>query len=88
MKKTSIALIGLLMGMASYVSAQTVTSPNGKIAVKFSLTGNGVPTYEMTYKGKEVVKSSHLGIELAKDKHASKGLNETNLMDGFQTTNT
>ena len=84
MKKTSIALIGLLMGMASYASAQTVTSPNGKIAVKFSLTGNGVPTYEMTYKGKEVVKSSHLGIELAKDKHASKGLNETSLMDGFQ----
>ena len=32
MKKTSIALIGLLMGMASYASAQTVTSPNGKIA--------------------------------------------------------
>ena len=54
MKKTSIALIGLLMGMARYASAQTVTSPNGKIAVKFSLTGNGVPTYEMTYKGKEV----------------------------------
>ena len=88
MKKTNIALIGLLMGMANLASAQTVTSPNGKIAVKFSLTGNGVPTYEMTYKGKDVVKPSHLGIELAKDKHASKGLNETSLMDGFQTTNT
>ena len=52
MKRFNIALMGLLMGMANLASAQTVTSPNGKIAVKFSLTGNGVPTYEMTYKGK------------------------------------
>ena len=88
MKRFNIALMGLLMGMANLASAQTVTSPNGKIAVKFSLTGNGVPTYEMTYKGKEVVKPSHLGLELAKDKHASKGMDETSLMDGFQTTNT
>ena len=42
----------------------------------------------MTYKGKTVVKPSHLGLELAKDKHASKGLEETSLMDGFQKTNT
>ena len=88
MKRFNIALMGLLMGMANLASAQTVTSPNGKIAVKFSLTGNGVPTYEMTYKGKEVVKPSHLGLELAKDKHASKGMDETSLMDGFQTTST
>ena len=52
MKKTNIALIGLLMGMATFTNAQTVKSPNGNIAVTFSLTGNGVPTYEMTYKGK------------------------------------
>lgn len=57
MKRFNIALMGLLMGMANLASAQTVTSPNGKIAVKFSLIGNGVPTYEMTYKGKEVVKT-------------------------------
>ena len=88
MKKTNIALIGLLMGMATFTNAQTVKSPNGNIAVTFSLTGNGVPTYEMTYKGKTVVKPSHLGLELAKDKHASKGLEETSLMDGFQKTNT
>ena len=43
-------------GMATFTNAQTVKSPNGNIAVTFSLTGNGVPTYEMTYKGKTVVK--------------------------------
>ena len=88
MKKTNIALIGLLMGWASIANAQTVKSPNGNVAVTFSLTGNGVPTYEMTYKGKAVVKPSHLGLELAKNKHASKGMNETSLMDGFEKTAT
>ena len=88
MKKTNIALIGLLMGWASVANGQTVKSPNGNIAVSFSLTGNGIPTYEMTYKGKAVVKPSHLGLELAKNKHASKGMEETSLMDGFEKTGT
>ena len=38
----------------------------------------------MTYKGREVVKPSHMGLELAKDKHASMGLKERDLMDGFR----
>ena len=88
MKKTNIALIGLLMGWASVANGQTVKSPNGNIAVSFSLTGNGIPTYEMIYKGKAVVKPSHLGLELAKNKHASKGMEETSLMDGFEKTGT
>ena len=68
--------------------AQTVKSPNGKVAVTFSLSATGQPTYEMTFKNKQVVKPSHLGLELAKDKHASKGLKETDLMDGFKITDT
>lgn len=68
-------------------TAQTVTSPNGNVEVKFSLD-NGRPTYEMTYKGKAVVKPSHLGLELVKTKHASKGMEETDLMDGFTVTDT
>ena len=66
--------------------AQQVSSPNGQVAVRFALTDNGTPTYEMSYKGKPVVKTSRLGLELAKDKHASKGLRETSLMDGFVKT--
>ena len=68
------------------MQAQTVKSPNGNVVVSFSLSPSGQPTYEMTYKGKQVVKPSHLGLELAKDKHASKGLQETSLMDGFKET--
>ena len=58
-------------------------SPNGNIELKFSVDPNGRPVYEMSYKGKAVVKPSFLGLELAKDKHASKGMKETDLMDGF-----
>ena len=65
------------------LNAATVASPNGNVVVKFEIDAQGRPTYEMTYKGKAVVLPSHLGLELAKDKHASKGLKETDLMEGF-----
>jgi hypothetical protein len=68
--------------------AQEVKSPHGTVSVNFSLSEGGVPTYSMTYKGRDVVKPSHLGLELAKDKHATKGLQETSLMDGFVKTAT
>ncbi len=70
----------------AFALAQTVSSPNGNITVKFSLTSAGEPTYEMSYKNKAVIKPSHLGLELAKDRHASKGAQETDLMNGFTET--
>jgi hypothetical protein len=84
MKRLNLFLATLLLATAA--TAQEVKSPDGNVVVRFSLEGNGVPTYQMTYKGKAVVKPSHLGLELAKDKHASKGMRETNLMDGFRET--
>ncbi|MBO7139991.1 MAG: glycoside hydrolase family 97 N-terminal domain-containing protein, partial [Prevotella sp.] len=65
-------------------SAATVTSPNGNVELKFYLDNTGRPIYEMNYKGRPVVLPSHLGLELAKDKHASMGQNERNLLDGFK----
>lgn len=79
MKKFFIAIAMLLPMMAA---AQEVKSPDGNVSVTFTLD-NGKPAYEMKYKGKEVIRRSRLGLELAKDKHASKGLDETDLMDGF-----
>ena len=67
--------------------AQTVKSPNGNVSVKFSLD-NGRPVYEVSYKKRAVVKPSYLGLELAKTKHASKGMEETSLMDGFVVAKT
>lgn len=79
--KTTLLFSALLLPLS--VAAQTVSSPNGAISVSFSLADGGRPTYAMTYKGRPVVKPSHLGLELAKDKHATKGFAETSLMDGF-----
>ena len=56
--------------------AQTVKSPDGNVVLTFNLKEGGVPTYEMTYKGKEVVKTSRLGYYLAKG--------DSGLVDGFQ----
>ncbi|MCR4773463.1 MAG: glycoside hydrolase family 97 protein [Prevotella sp.] len=86
MRKLILSAMALLLALGG--KAQTVSSPSGNIMVRFSLGKGGVPTYEMTYKNKTVVKPSHLGLELAKDKHASKGMAETSLMDGFEIKNT
>ena len=80
--KKCISLLSCLF-VSLIASAGAVKSPNGNIELKFSVDGKGRPVYEMTYKGREVVKPSHLGLVLAKDKHASKGLKETDLMEGF-----
>lgn len=76
-----------MLALPTMLMAQTVKSPNGDVEVRFALDG-GKPTYEMSYKQKAVVKPSRLGLELAKDKHASKGKNETDLMDGFTIADT
>lgn len=76
-----------LMLLPMLAMAQTVKSPNGNMSVKFSLD-NGRPVYEVSYKKRAVVKPSYLGLELAKTKHASKGMEETSLMDGFVVAKT
>ena len=45
------------------VQAQEISSPDKNLKLKFSVTGNGVPTYELNYKNKAVIKNSKLGIE-------------------------
>lgn len=76
-----------LMLLPMLAMAQTVKSPNGNVSVKFSLD-NGRPVYEVSYKKRAVVKPSYLGLELAKTRHASKGMEETSLMDGFVVAKT
>jgi len=83
MKKLFLSLALLpLMAIAG-----NVKSPNGNIELKFSVDNTGRPVYEMSYKGRAVVKPSFLGLELAKDKHASAGLDEKDLMDQFSIVN-
>ena len=59
-------------------AADTVKSPDGNVSVEFRVD-NGVPVYNVTYKGRPAVKDSRLGIEL-KDGN--------NLTDGFELAGT
>src|SRR5574344_110420 len=79
--------LGLLVfaAMPLFALADEVKSPNGNIVVDFQVNG-GVPTYQVTYKKKAVIKPSHLGLQLLKSKYASAGEKETDLMDGFTET--
>ena len=49
------------------VFAQQLKSPNEHLSMTFSLLGDGTPTYSLTYKGKDVIKPSKLGLELIND---------------------
>lgn len=69
----------MLLVMPFIAAAQTVKSPDGNIAVTFTID-NGRPTYSVAYKDKDVVKPSHLGLQL------SKGGKD--LMDGFTVRDT
>ncbi|MCW4468084.1 glycoside hydrolase family 97 protein [Flavobacterium sp. MFBS3-15] len=67
MKKV-IALACFMLAVFGTVAAQELKSPNGAFTMKFALQAGGVPTYSLVYKGKDVIKTSRLGLELKNDK--------------------
>ena len=81
-------LLCLMLALPILAMATNVKSPNGLIDLNFSLDEKGRPVYEMTYKGRAVILPSHLGLELARNRHATKGNEETDLMDGFKVEET
>ena len=67
-----------MLGVAAQGGAvSTVASPDKNVSLSFDIV-NGRPTYEMSYKGKTVIKPSTLGLDL---------VGTTNLMDGFELKN-
>jgi len=76
MKNTLTLCLLLLAGI---LNAQTIQSPSKEISVAFKLTAEGKPSYSVTYKNKQVVNESLLGI----------ALKDTEALDiGFTITNT
>lgn len=61
------------------LSAQTLTSPDKNLELEFAVDENGVPSYQLSFKNKPVIKPSALGLELA---------NSPSMMEGFTITNT
>lgn len=91
MKLRNLLIAVLALGaFASALAVETVTSPNQTIAVHFDVK-NGVPVYDVVFKGKQVIRESRLGLELGdqndKTEFHSKGKKEIvdkfSLYDGF-----
>ncbi|WP_299568138.1 glycoside hydrolase family 97 protein [uncultured Pedobacter sp.] len=61
--KKALILVVLVLEMDA-LRAQELKSPDGQLKMNFQLTANGEPTYQLSYKGKEVVKPSKMGLEL------------------------
>jgi hypothetical protein len=62
------------------VLAQQLKSPNEKLTLIFSLLNDGTPSYQLTYMGKQVIKTSKLGLELKND--------ATSLLSNFEVADT
>ena len=73
--KMAFFLLALLISTAAM--AESITSPNGLLKLNFSVNAQGEPVYELSYKDKEVIKPSKLGLELK---------NDPGLMNGFTLT--
>jgi hypothetical protein len=65
-------------------NAQQLKSPNGNFIMTFSINDNGVPTYDLAYYGKTVIKTSKLGLELKNDKKSL--LNDFTIADSNIST--
>lgn len=63
MKLIRIGIIGLLALLALQVSAQKLVSPDGNLVLELQLK-KGVPTYQLSYKGKTIIEFSRLGLEM------------------------
>ena len=71
---TAVLCLLLSFSMGATAMAESITSPDGQLKLNFSVNTQGEPVYELSYKGKEVIKPSKLGLELK---------NDPGLMNGF-----
>ena len=96
-----LILAGAMVCIPILSNGQQLVSPDGNLVMNFSLTANGAPAYDLSYKGKPVIKTSTLGLELKQeDPNAQtdfqlsgpkkiEGLEaKANLMNGFTVAQT
>ena len=63
MKLSLLAVLAAGLLPVNSAATETVTSPSGLITVNFDVKAGGVPVYNVSFKGKEVIKDSRLGLE-------------------------
>ena len=74
-----LALLLFVCANSLWIQAQQINSPDKNISLKFELKEGGIPSYQLSYKQKAVIKPSSLGLELQ---------NLPSFLDGFTVTNT
>lgn len=83
---TKLACFLLALFMSGAAMAESITSPDGQLRLNFSVNPQGEPVYELSYKGKAVIKPSKLGLELKNDPGLMNGFTlagtETSTFDG------
>ena len=57
--------------------AQTLRSPNGRVAVTFALDGAGAPVYSVAYDGRPVIEPSRLALVFKRGGELSRGMTVT-----------
>ena len=80
----NLFLTAFILLSNSIIQAQELKSPEGKFVMQFSLLDDGTPTYNLTYKNKDVIKPSTLGLELKNDKKSL--LDDFIILDAQQTS--
>ncbi|MBI5769495.1 MAG: glycoside hydrolase family 97 catalytic domain-containing protein [Verrucomicrobia bacterium] len=58
----SAILLSLAFGVSALFAVERVASPNGLVAVEFSLQEGGAPVYQIDYRGRPLVLASRLGF--------------------------
>ena len=77
-----ILILSLLVPASVSARIETAYSPDQNIVVNFDVV-DGVPFYNVTYKGKQVIRDSRLGLELV----SAKGNGEFNNFDNKMAEN-
>ena len=65
--KRNLYMLVLSMGILTSHAQEKLSSPDGNLTMSFSLDMQGSPVYELSYKGKTVIKPSKLGLELVQE---------------------
>lgn len=61
-------IYSILIAFAALTAkAQTLSSPDGTLTMRFKVDDNGRPTYNLSMDGKTVVADSHLGFQLVRE---------------------
>lgn len=71
MKNLSFLLLILVFTFSAF--AQNLTSPNGNLSLNFRLNDSGEAVYQLSYKGKAVIKESKMGFEIKDQPDLKKG---------------